>query len=258
MTPESPRLRFVNASLGYGRRAVLRDVTFDIPRGAYLGVVGPNGSGKTTLLRAVLGILEPRAGRVDRGDGALRIGYVPQRFAVDPVFPVRVDELVAMGRYPHLGPLRRLGADDRRIVDRVCEQLGIADLKRSLFRDLSGGQQQRTLLARALATEPELLVLDEPTNGMDLVAEQGIVDLVRGLHRERGVTVLFVTHLIHLVADAATDLALVSDGAVVAGPRDELLDPAHLSAMFGAPIEVGTLSGRTVIRVSEAASEGAP
>lgn len=222
-----------------------------IRQGSFLGIVGPNGSGKTTLLRAALGILTPRRGRVHRPSAALRLGYVPQRFSIDPIFPLRVRDLVMMGRYPMLGPLRRPRAADRSAVERACDQLGIADLVDRLYRDLSGGQQQRALIARAMAAEPRLLVLDEPTNGMDLGSERSIMELVRSLHSRQGVTVLFVTHLLNLVANAATDLALVHDGSASVGRRDEMLRADRLSAIYATPVEVREIDGTTFVFARE-------
>jgi len=214
----------------------------------FLGIVGPNGSGKTTLLRAILGTLRPRAGQVIRPVPKLRLGYVPQRSSVDPVFPLRVGELVMMGRYSRLGPIRRPGAEDRRQVARALSQLQILDLEQRLYRDLSGGQQQRTLIARALCGEPELLVLDEPTNGMDLGSEQAIMDLVGSLSKEAGVTVLFVTHLLNLVANQASHLALVHAGAVTVARREEMLDEHRLSSIYGIPVEVCRFGDSALVR----------
>ncbi len=253
MAPAQAILRFEAASFAYGRRAVLRDVSFDVEAGSFVGIVGPNGSGKTTLLRAALGVLEPSRGRVSRLAPNVRVGYVPQRLSIDPVFPLRVFDLVLMGRYPRIGPLRRAKAEDLEAVDEACVQLGILHLKHELFRDLSGGQQQRSLIARALAAQPDLLVLDEPTNGMDIGSERGIMDVVTALCRDRNVTILFVTHLLNLVAGAATHIALVHDGAVTIGPRDEILLPPRLSEIYGVPIDVHEVGGRRLVIAREPA-----
>lgn len=234
---------------------MLSDLTFSIRRGAFVGVVGPNGSGKTTLLRALLGLLRPQAGAITFAGGRRpRLGYVPQKNRLDPVFPLRVRDVVMMGRYPEIGPLRRPRAADRAAVAAACEQAGVLPLQDRLYRDLSGGQQQRALIARALAGDPALLVLDEPTNGMDLAAEAAIVDLVRRLNVEGGRTVLFVTHLLNVVTDAATDLLLVHRGKVRIGPRDAMLDPAALTALYGVPIEVFQAGGRRLVLVQRSGS----
>lgn len=242
------------ASLGYGRRVVLESVDLTIERGAFVGIVGPNGSGKTTLLRAILGIDEPLAGKIEIGPNpSVRVGYVPQRARIDPIFPLRVRDLVAMGRYPHRGPLARSTPQDEAAIHTAARSVAIENLLDRPYRELSGGQQQRALLARALATEPDLLVLDEPTNGMDLAAEYGLCAVVERLHRELGTTVLFVTHLLHLVSDVATELVLIAPAAgggasrCIAGERDSILTESKLSELYGIPITVERLRDRTVI-----------
>src|SRR3954464_8827232 len=160
-------IQFAGATLGYGRRAVLTNISFDIPEGDFLGLVGPNGAGKTTILRALLGSLTPLSGTVSRAT-TLRFGYVPQRDQVDYNFPLKVLDVVMMGRYDRIGLGRRPTQDDR---DRACaapEHVGIINLAENPLGALSGGQKQRALIARALVGEPNVLVLDEPTNGMDL------------------------------------------------------------------------------------------
>lgn len=242
------------ASFGYGRRVVLGAVDLTIERGAFVGIVGPNGSGKTTLLRAILGIDEPLAGVIEAASKTpVRVGYVPQRARIDPIFPLRVRDLVAMGRYPHQGPFARSTPRDETAIQTAARAVSIEDLLERPYRDLSGGQQQRALLARALATEPDLLVLDEPTNGMDLAAEHGLCAVVERLHRESGTTVLFVTHLLHLVSDVATELVLIAPAAgggasrCIAGERDSILTETRLSELYGIPIAVDRLRNRTVI-----------
>lgn len=252
-----PILSLRGAALGYGTRVVLEDLDFEVARGSFVGIVGPNGSGKTTLLRAAIGLLQPLRGRVERGTGAggrpLRIGYVPQRTRLDPIFPFRVRDVVMMGRYPHIGPLRRPSAIDHHSVEEACATVFVVDLLDRPFRDLSGGQQQRTLIARALASDPDLLVLDEPTNGMDLISETGIMRVISRLHRERGATILLVTHLLHLVANDTTDLALVparhdgQDAGFQFAPREQILSEATLSAFYGMPIVVREVEGQRVI-----------
>src|SRR5687768_40571 len=171
---------FANATLGYGRRVVLSDLSFSISEGDFLGLVGPNGAGKTTILRAILGTLRPLSGTVTRAPG-LRFGYVPQRDSVDYRFPLKVIDVVMMGRYDRIGLMRRPSKQDKAAARNALDHVGIADLSDQFLNDLSGGQKQRTLIARALVGEPSVLVLDEPTNGMDLVATTQILGLVREL-----------------------------------------------------------------------------
>jgi len=248
MSDPAALLRFERVTLGYGGTPVLRELSFRIDRGSFLGLVGPNGSGKTTILRAILGLLRPLAGDVERG-GRPVIGYVPQRERIDPIVPVSAFEVALMGRAPRLGPLERTGRHDRERAREALDVVGAGDLASRLFRELSGGQQQRVLLARALAGEPDLLVLDEPTNGMDLAGECALVDLLVELNRRHGLTVLFVTHLLPIVLNAATSILLLESGRVLYGAVDAVLDEAALSALYGIPVRVATVAGRRTLVV---------
>ena len=167
LSPE-PIVRFEGVSLGYGRRVILEAVDLGIPRGSFLGISGPNGGGKTTLMRLILGLLEPQSGRIIRFSPAPRFGYVPQRRTLDPAWPLNAREVVTMSLYHDLGVFRRPGPETFERAEAALEDVGIGDLADALYADLSGGQQQRVLVARALAADPTVLVLDEPAEGMDL------------------------------------------------------------------------------------------
>ncbi|MFL5577376.1 MAG: metal ABC transporter ATP-binding protein [Gemmatimonadaceae bacterium] len=242
----SALVTFERVTLGYGRRAVLSDLSFDIQHGDFLGLVGPNGAGKTTVLRALLGTLEPMAGTVTRAPG-LRFGYVPQRDQVDYNFPLKVLDVVLMGRYDRVGLFRRPGAADRRRAMDALEHVGIPELAERPLTNLSGGQKQRTLIARALVGEPNVLVLDEPTNGMDLVSTTQILGLVRELHERDGLTVLMVSHALNEVANYVERIALVVNGGFRIGTVDEIMSEATLSAMYGIPVEVDSFNGHRIV-----------
>ncbi len=242
----APLVTFDRATLGYGRRAVLTDISFEIPEGDFLGLVGPNGAGKTTILRALLGSLEPLGGTVTRAP-TLRFGYVPQRDQVDYSFPLKVLEVVLMGRYDRIGLGRRPTDDDRRRAHQALEHVGIDRLANRPLADLSGGQTQRTLIARALVGEPNVLVLDEPTNGMDLVATAQILGLVRELHERDGLTVLMVSHALNEVSNYVERLALVVEGGFRIGPTDEIMTEQALSQMYGIPVEVNSVEGHRIV-----------
>jgi ABC-type Mn2+/Zn2+ transport system ATPase subunit len=244
-----PFVRVEGVTLGYGRKVVLRDVWLQIGAGEFWGFVGPNGSGKTTLVRALLGLLRPMKGQILWHRRA-RIGYVPQRETLDDLLPLTALDIVLMGRIHKGGFGHRFHLDDRAKALAAMEQVGIADLAPMRYRQLSGGQKQRVLLARALATEPELLLLDEPTNGLDLPMEHAIMELLRRIHQERGVTIVLVTHLLSLAANAATHLALFRDGQVVAGSVAEMLTERRLSATYQTPIAVRELNGYRVVMVA--------
>ncbi len=237
---------FDRATLGYGRRAVLTDLSFDIPEGDFLGLVGPNGAGKTTILRAILGSLTPMAGAVTiRPD--LRFGYVPQRDQVDYNFPLKVVDVVMMGRYDRIGLGRRPGARDRELARAALEHVGIPHLAEQALMSLSGGQKQRTLIARALVGEPNVLVLDEPTNGMDLVSTTQILGLIRELHERSNLTVLMVSHALNEVANYVERIALTLEGSFRIGTVDEIMNEETLSAMYGIPVEVDNHEGHRIV-----------
>ena len=239
-------VRFDHATLGYGRRVVLSDLTFDIPEGDFLGLVGPNGAGKTTILRAILGTLDPLQGSVTIAPG-LRFGYVPQRDSVDYGFPLKVRDVVLMGRYDRIGLGRRPSRADR---DRAMESMthvGIAHLADQQLSALSGGQKQRTLIARALVGEPSILVLDEPTNGMDLVSTTQILSLVRDLHERDNLTVLMVSHALNELANYVNRIALTLEGAFRIGTVDEIVDETTLTTMYGIPVEVDRVHGHRIV-----------
>jgi ABC-type Mn2+/Zn2+ transport system ATPase subunit len=252
----APLVTFDHATLGYGRRVVLTDISFEIPEGDFLGLVGPNGAGKTTILRALLGSLAPLGGTVTRAP-RLRFGYVPQRDQVDYNFPLKVVDVVMMGRYDRIGLGRRPTNDDRRRAHRALEHVGIEQLADRPLADLSGGQKQRTLIARALVGEPNVLVLDEPTNGMDLVATTQILGLVRELHDNDGLTVLMVSHALNEVANYVERIALVVEGGFRIGTTDEIMTEQALSQMYGIPVEVDSFDGHRIVvarRHTEAAA----
>ena len=245
---------FDRVTLGYGRRAVLTDLHFVIPEGDFLGLVGPNGAGKTTIVRAILGNLEPLSGSVRRVDG-LRFGYVPQRDQVDYGFPLKVIDVVMMGRYDRIGLIRRPSAEDRRLAMSALDHVGIAELAGQPLNALSGGQKQRTLIARALVGEPNLLVLDEPTTGMDLVATTQILSLVRELHDRDGLTVLMVSHALNEVANYVDRIALVLEGAFRIGRVDEIMTESVLSDMYGIPVEVDSFDGHRIVVARRSATQ---
>ena len=219
---EGPVIEVEGVSYSYdGKADALAGVSLCVERGQYLGLIGPNGGGKTTLLRVMLGLLAPREGSVRlfgtdvrRFREWPRIGYVSQRAtAFDPLFPVTVREVALMGRYARRGLFRRLTLEDRKKADEALEgveMLGLADRRMS---DLSGGQKQRVFLARALASEPDVVALDEPTTGVDHVTEEEFYRILGALNRERGMTLVLVSHDLERVAREASCVAVV-DGTL--------------------------------------------
>jgi ABC-type Mn2+/Zn2+ transport system ATPase subunit len=237
-----------HAAIGYRGRALLSGIELAVRPGDFLAVVGPNGGGKTTLLRTLLGALPLVEGRLVR-PRPLRVGYVPQREHVDSIWPFRCSEVVLMGRIPALGVLRRPGERDREAVRRSLAEVGIEDLADQWYGELSGGQRQRTLIARALAADPELLALDEPTNGMDPGAELATLDLLRDLQRGGGRAIVMVSHRIEAVANYARTLAFVDkdQGLFRVGSVDAMLRPDALEALYRRPVVVREDGGRRVV-----------
>ena len=237
-------ITFEGATLGYGKHIVLRDLSFEIREGDYLGLVGPNGAGKTTVLRALLGIHPPLSGTVRRIPG-IRFGYVPQRDQLNLSYPLSVADVVRMGRPPRGG--RQGRREDREAADRALEQVGLSALAGRRLNNLSGGEKQRMLLARALVSNPTVLVLDEPTNGMDLGATTQILSLVRELREQQRLTVIFVSHALNEVANAVERIALVVGGKFRLGATRDVLTAEILSAMYGITVDVEHIGGRHIV-----------
>ncbi|HTO99944.1 MAG TPA: metal ABC transporter ATP-binding protein [Anaerolineales bacterium] len=231
------RLEVQNASIAYGDKVALRDISFSVPHGARVAVVGPNGAGKSTLFKALVGLLPLESGQVLihgllLGNHKDCVAYVPQREEVDWRFPVTVRDVVSMGRFDHQGWLGRASAHDRQVVQHSLEQLGIGDLARRSIRELSGGQQQRVFLARSLAQEPHILLMDEPFTGVDVTTQEATLHLLDDL-RAAEVTAMISTHDLNLAA-AKFDLMLLLNRRLIAfGPPAEVLQQANLAQAFG-------------------------
>jgi ABC-type Mn2+/Zn2+ transport system ATPase subunit len=250
-------ITFDHATLGYGRRVVLTDITFDIPAGDFIGLVGPNGAGKTTILRAILGSLRPLAGTVTITPG-LRFGYVPQRDSVDYGFPLEVLDVVMMGRYDRIGLVRRPSREDRGRAEAALDHVGIGHLAEQPLAALSGGQNQRALIARALDGQPNGLVLDDPTNGMDLVSTTQILGLVRELHERDNLTVLMVSHALNEVANYVERIALVVERGFRVGTVSDIMTEEVLTRMYGIPVDVDEMHGHRIVVARRTESEGIP
>lgn len=237
-------LRGVNAD--YGAEAIVRNVSVDVDDGGWLAIVGPNGAGKSTLLKAITGLLGCQGdislhGRplraLSRRDRAHELGYAPQ----NPSLPdgLTVTDYVLLGRTPHLGMLAREGTGDRDIVSEVLGRLDLSDLAGRKLQTLSGGERQRTVLARVLAQKTRLLLLDEPTTGLDIGHAQTLLELVDRLRTEDGTTVISTLHDLTFAAQYADQLLLLDGGEVVAsGTAEEVLTPERLARHYGADAEI--------------------
>jgi ABC-type Mn2+/Zn2+ transport system ATPase subunit len=253
---ERPLVRFSGVSCGYDSRAVLRDIDLTIAEGAFVGIVGPSGAGKTTLLRAIVGAV-PRVdgtltfdGRpVGRG-GTAGVGWVPQLETVDWNFPATVGEVVLMGRWSDRPWQAWASREDRAAVDRLLDRLGIGGLGRRHIRELSGGQQQRVFLARAMIGEPRLLLLDEPTSGVDLKTRDDILHLLADLNGD-GMTIVITTHELNTVAAHLPWVVCVNGAIVAEGDPDDIFTSEILGRTYGAELRVVRQDG--IILVADAA-----
>jgi ABC-type Mn2+/Zn2+ transport system ATPase subunit len=239
-----PLVEVSRASFGYDGVAVLSDVSLAVRPGAFTGIVGPSGSGKTSLLRLLLGTARPQSGSVVRQPG-VAVSYVPQLETVDWNFPVTVGECVLMSR-----PTRRLlpwaTPAEKAEVAAVLERLGIGDLAARHIRELSGGQQQRMFLARALLRRPSLLLLDEPTSGVDVGTRHEVLHLLGDLNRE-GLAIVLTTHDLNGMAAHLPQLVALRRRVIAVGPPDEVIVPPVLEQTFGARMEVLQHLGMPVV-----------
>ncbi|WP_300402582.1 metal ABC transporter ATP-binding protein [uncultured Nocardioides sp.] len=238
-----PLVRLDSVELSYDGAPVLAGVDLTLRAGDFVGVVGPSGAGKTTLLRLALGTLRPTAGRVERARG-LRVGYVPQLETVSWSFPVTVAECVLMVRSDRWLPWATRA--ERRAVTEVLDRLGIAHLADRHIRELSGGQQQRMFLARALLRDPQLLLLDEPTSGIDVATRHEMLHLLGHLHDD-GMTILLTTHDLNGVAAHVPDLVAMNGTVLRRGAPADVMTPTVLEQTFGAPMDVLEHLGMPVV-----------
>ena len=240
-----PFVELEDVDVDFGAGPVLERINLTVEAGDFLGLIGPNGSGKTTLLRVILGLLPPTRGTVrlfGHPPAAFRqwgrLGYVPQRATLDRSLPVTVREVVATGLLPSLGLFGRLSASARERITEVLNQVGMAAQAGARIGVLSIGQQQRVLIARALVSKPELLILDEPTGGVDPEAQTSFYALLHHLNRERDVTLILVSHDIGVVAKEVTKLACLNRRLVFHGRPDDFLTDAALTALYGPAVRV--------------------
>jgi iron complex transport system ATP-binding protein len=254
-----PLLNVDNVSFRYDGQWVLRGIDFEVEKGDFLGIIGPNGSGKTTLLRVIDGILAPQEGAVlleGTEIGKLRrealarsVAVVPQYSAL--AFPFSVEEVVLMGRAPHLGRWRFEGDEDRLIARKAMEMTDTLGLSARDMESLSGGERQRVLIARALAQEPRLMLLDEPTAFLDIRHQVDFFDRIRALNRERGLTVIAVTHDINLAAHYCDRIILLKGGRIgAAGPVDAVITEENIRKAYETKILVDRHPGTGSPRIT--------
>ena len=242
----------------YGETPALKAINLEIEDGEFLGLIGPNGSGKTTLIKVILGLLKPDRGRVtvfgsppDKlGRARSLIGYVPQRSQSDWSFPISVLDVVMMGRYGRIGLFRRPSSVDEEIALKSLEAVQMREYARRHLAQLSGGQQQRVMIARALAAEPRLLLLDEPAAGVDIHGEEQFYGLLKELKEKHGLTIVVVTHDIAVVSSHVEKLACLNQTLYIHASPDEVLTAGTLQKVYGCEVEL-LAHGRIPHRVVE-------
>jgi ABC-type Mn2+/Zn2+ transport system ATPase subunit len=235
-------IEFDHVTVGYGDKPALTDVSLNVQPGSLLAVIGPNGAGKSTLLKLVAGVLRPWSGTVSvlgarPGTQSRRIAYLPQAEVVDWEFPVTVGEVVMMGRYGRLGFGRSPTAEDRDSVRRALSMVGMGDAAEGQIGALSGGQRRRVFLARALATEPDLYLLDEPVTGVDARTQEDLMDVLEGEARA-GKTIVATTHDLICAAQRFHQAAFINGRLVAAGPANLVLDQDLLAETYGGHVLV--------------------
>ncbi|MHB8574208.1 MAG: metal ABC transporter ATP-binding protein [Dehalococcoidia bacterium] len=238
----APPVALDHVTVRYGRRVALRDVSATMWPGSFIGVIGPNGAGKSTLLKAILGIVPLSGGEVrifgrSIADGRSRVAYVPQREAVHLDFPVTVFDVALMGRYRQRGWLRLPAQADREIAREALAQVTMLDRAHDQIGQLSGGQQQRVFLARALAQQADVLLLDEPLNGVDARTQETLLEIVEQL-RGQGKTIVMATHDLNMAADTCDCIACVNHNLIAYGPAGDAMRPDVLERTYGGNVLV--------------------
>lgn len=237
----SPLITIDNVSFRYNESRVIEHVNLDIQQGEYVGIIGPNGSGKTTLLRLILGLLVPQSGTiylfgkpVQQVKDWSKIGYIPQKATqFDSQFPITVNEIVSLGRIAKKGLFGKFTHDDEQVIRRAIEMADISNLKHTLMTELSGGQQQRVFIAKALASEPDILILDEPTVGVDVESQEKFYTLLSHLNKKEGKTIIIVSHDIDVIANEVSTIACINKHLVYHGAPKEFIKEDYIEKLYG-------------------------
>lgn len=215
-----------DVSIGYRGHPILTDINFSLKTGEFTVLFGPNGCGKTTLFKTILRIIPPIHGTITYSDTHYpKFGYVPQRQTLDEIYPFTAEEVVLMGTFGQVKPFCPTPKSNRAWVEQCLKDVGMLELKKQLFSELSGGQRQRILIARALATRPDILVLDEPITGVDILAQKMIMELITLLRRKHQLTCIMVTHEIHSIPRWIDKLIWINNNKVLIGHSLEILAP---------------------------------
>lgn len=252
-----------HVSVSFRENIALRDISVDIEEGAFVSVIGPNGAGKTTLITVINGLGNIRSGSVTVCGQALTrknartlrksIGYVPQHVNIDVRSPISVREAVSIGRYGKNGLMRRWTAQDEAMVREAMHTVGIDHLAAKPIGHLSGGEHQKVSIARALAQEPRIILLDEPTSNLDPKSQDDVLRLVERIYRERRYTIVFVTHILGHIPAICSQVVLMKKGRILfSGGSDEGLREDRLTELYECPLQVGTINGKRHFHVGNA------
>ncbi len=227
-------------TIRYNNIVALEDVSLNIEEGSFQAIIGPNGSGKTTLLKAILGLVKPFKGSImlfnkgirDIGNKRSKIGYVSQYLDIDINFPVNALDIVLMGRYPEIGLFRQAGRKDKELAMKALSRVGADTLAKRRLRELSGGERQRVFLARALVNDPSILLLDEPTTGVDTTGSENFFLLLKDLH-DKGITILLVSHDIGVIAGYSDRIICLNRKLIAHDKPDQVMEEGVLLNMYG-------------------------
>ena len=234
-----------NVSYSYNGQLVLNNISFSVNTGEYLGIIGPNGGGKTTLIKIILGLLKSDTGTVRIFGQDIKefkerslIGYVPQRISqIATQFPATVQEVVETGRTARIGLFKRYTKDDQHAIEKAMGVADVAHLRHRLIEDLSGGERQRVFIARALSAEPKILILDEPSVGVDLASQEQFYTFIQNLNQEFGLTIIFISHDIDVVAHEVKNLLCLNKNLVCHGLPKEFLKGEYMEKLYGKKIK---------------------
>ena len=229
-----PLITLDNLSIGYNNQPVISGISLSIAPASFTAILGANGSGKSTLLKTMLGLIPPVSGRIQiEAEGEPSIfGYVPQAIQFDPIYLLTGFDVALMGVYGRLRPGRFIPSEERAFTHECLRAAGAEDFSRKRFAELSGGQKLRVLIARALTTRPDILVLDEPTAGVDHAATHAVMEFISQIRKERNITILLVTHDFAAVRRHAEHVIWLHEGKVFHGPAQELLTPERMTEML--------------------------
>jgi zinc transport system ATP-binding protein len=239
--PNQPLIQVNNVSFIYNHELVLDDVSFKVNKGTYLGLIGPNGSGKTTLLKIILGLLKPKTGSIQLFDQDIhnftdwsKIGYVPQRASMANVtFPLTAEEVVSLGLLNNSRWIDFMSSQDKKAITQALDAVDMVPHRHSLITELSGGQQQRVFIARALVSNPDLLILDEPTVGVDSDSQAKFYELLRDFNRKLQLTLVLISHDIEVVAQEASEIACLNCKLIAHGKPKDMLHSDVMKKLYG-------------------------